>query len=262
MSNSASLIDTLGRRGNQRFISALKACADDILEKYHINTPLRQAHFWAQAAHETAGFKYTHEIWGPTKAQKRYEGRKDLGNTVPGDGYKFRGRGIFQLTGRANYRTYGMKINVDLLSNPDAAAGAENALKIACEYWNTRGLSKYADANNIEAITKRINGGLNGLSDRKAKYKISWDFLSEDEERPKPAKTMAQSKEGNAAIVAGGAGVVATAKEVVSVIQEANDSLTGLTAALGKPLVIAMIVMILAAGAIWYWRWQRMKDDA
>ena len=262
MSSSASLIEALGRRGNKNFVSGLAACADDILEQYDINTPLRKAHFWAQAAHETAGFRYTHEIWGPTKAQKRYEGRRDLGNNIPGDGFKFRGRGIFQLTGRANYRTYGQKIDVDLLNNPDAAAEPENALKIACEYWKSRNLNQYADANNIETITRRINGGQNGLADRKARYKTAWEYLAGDEERPKPAKTMAKSKEGNAAIIAGGAGAVATAQEVIPVIKEANDALSGFKEALSEPLVIAMVLIVIAAAAIWYWRWQRMKDDA
>jgi len=262
MTDTASLIKALGPRGNKPFMDGLIACADSILAQYEINTPLRLAHFWAQAAHESGGFKYTHEIWGPTPVQKRYEGRKDLGNNQVGDGFKFRGRGIFQLTGRANYKTFGDKIGVNLVENPDAASSPENALKIACEYWKSRGLNKLADANNIEAITKRINGGQNGLADRKARYKMAWQYVSEDEERPKPAKTMAQSKEGNAAIIAGGAGVVATAQEVIPVVKEANDAIGGLKDALGQPMVIAMILMVIAAAAIWYWRWQRMKDDA
>jgi putative chitinase len=70
---------------------------------FDITTPLRIAHFMAQATHETGGFKFLHELWGPTPAQQRYEGRLDLGNTSKGDGYLYRGRGVFQLTGRGNY---------------------------------------------------------------------------------------------------------------------------------------------------------------
>ena len=129
------------------------------------------AQFMAQMSHESGNFKHLQEIWGPTSTQKRYEGRKDLGNTQPGDGYKFRGRGYVQLTGRANYRSFGQQIGVDLENNPDLASQPDIAAKLAIAYWNTRVKTKVRDFENTRLVTRLINGGFNGLSDREAKFK-------------------------------------------------------------------------------------------
>ena len=135
---------------------------------YSINTPIREAHFLAQLAHESGGFIYDHELWGPTKAQLGYEGRHDLGNTHPGDGKRFAGRGYIQLTGRANYAKYGKTLGLPLEEQPELAATPEVAVRIACEYWQDHLLNQLADKNDVVTITKRINGGLNGLEDRKS----------------------------------------------------------------------------------------------
>ncbi|API58850.1 hypothetical protein BSL82_05615 [Tardibacter chloracetimidivorans] len=139
------------------------------LKAYGIFTPLRIAHFMAQAAHETGDFCWLEEIWGPTNAQQRYEGRLDLGNTQAGDGYRFRGRGIFQLTGRANYRDMSVAVRRDLLAEPELAADPEISVQIAASFWKSRRLSPLADQDRVEAITKKINGGLNGFPRRVAK---------------------------------------------------------------------------------------------
>jgi putative chitinase len=136
-----------------------------------IKDPTELAQFMAQMAHESGNFKHLQEIWGPTTAQKRYEGRKDLGNVQQGDGYKFRGRGYVQLTGRANYRSFGAQIGVDLENNPDLASQPDIAARLAIAYWNTRVKSRVRDFENTRAITRLINGGFNGLSDREAKFK-------------------------------------------------------------------------------------------
>lgn len=151
------------------------------LPKFGLNNKTRVKHFLAQAAHETAGFK-TFEEYASGVA---YEGRKDLGNTQKGDGKRYKGRGIFQLTGRANYRTFGKKIGKDLESNPMLAGDAETSVLIALEYWNNRKLSALADKEDVTGITKKINGGLNGFEDRK-KYlakaeKILPDNLFQEE---------------------------------------------------------------------------------
>jgi putative chitinase len=140
------------------------------LENAQINTPLRVGHFLAQAAHESDGFKTLQEYWGPTAAQKKYEGRADLGNVVVGDGSTFRGRGIFQLTGRANYETFGKKLGVDMVSDPSLAATGKISALTACEYWKNRGINVPADKDDIAAVTRKINGGTNGLAARKAYY--------------------------------------------------------------------------------------------
>lgn len=132
-----------------------------------INTRLRITHFLAQALHETGGFRYLVELGGP-KYFTRYDGRRDLGNVHPGDGYRFRGRGIFQLTGRTNYEDMGPRLGLDLIGEPDLAAEPNTATRIACLYWTGRHLNPLADADDILTITRKINGGTNGLADRQA----------------------------------------------------------------------------------------------
>lgn len=133
-----------------------------------IDAPLRIAHFLAQAAHETTGFRDMVEL-GPEAYFRRYDGRADLGNTQPGDGARFKGRGIFQLTGRANYRRFGERLGLDLVSRPEVAAEPPIAVVLAGLYWVDRGLNAHADADDAEAVTRRINGGRNGLPDRLAR---------------------------------------------------------------------------------------------
>jgi len=153
----------LGDRGK-----ALGYGADRYFKPVGITNQLRIAHFLAQAAHESGAFRYMNEIWGPTPAQTRYEGRKDLGNTQPGDGRRYAGRGIFQLTGRANYAAVGKRLSLPLVEEPDLAAQPDIAVQIACDYWNSRGMNPLADADDLKAITLKVNGGLNGLDDRRA----------------------------------------------------------------------------------------------
>jgi putative chitinase len=150
---------------------------------YGVSTPLRLAHFFAQALHETMGFKYMFEIWGPTPAQRGYEGRADLGNTHPGDGKRYMGRGIFQCTGRANYRTYGTKLGIDLEGNPDQAADPEVSVRIALQYFVDRGMGPVADRDDILTNSIKVNGknrktGLpNGLDDRTACLRLAKKVL-------------------------------------------------------------------------------------
>lgn len=135
------------------------------LPKYDIDTEERVDQFLAQALHETCGFIYIRELGG-WNYFKKYDGRKDLGNIKPGDGYRFRGRGIFQLTGRYNYTTIGLKIGVDLVNHPEQAELPWISVHIACLYWQEKGCNALADAGDIRAITRKINGGLNGFQDR------------------------------------------------------------------------------------------------
>ncbi len=132
------------------------------LEAYEINTRLRIAHFVGQTCHESAGFRTTEEF----ASGAAYEGRKDLGNVKKGDGRRYKGRGLLQLTGRANYAEYGKALGVDLENNPTMAAEPALSLKLACEYWKRRKLNADCDRDDIRATTRKINGGLNGLEDR------------------------------------------------------------------------------------------------
>jgi predicted chitinase len=141
------------------FLDAQFACAD-------IVTVLRQAHFLARAAVETAGFATLEEL-GNAAYFRRYDDRHDLGNVEPGDGARFRGRGVFQITGRYNYGVYGKRIDEDLVNAPDLAAQGRAATSIAVLIWGDKGLNAAADRDDVETVCRRINGGLNGLSDQK-----------------------------------------------------------------------------------------------
>ena len=153
---------------NQDRAEELALSANVHFRSYGImDNELRLAHFMAQLCHESGSFRYMEEIWGPTKAQRGYEGRTDLGNVVDGDGKRFMGRGPIQLTGRANYREFGRRIGIDLERHPAIAAVPSIGLHTALEYWKDRGLNAWADKDDILTITRRINGGTNGLADRK-----------------------------------------------------------------------------------------------
>lgn len=129
-----------------------------------LDTGLRFAHFIGQCAHESGGFRYMEEI----ASGQAYEGRKDLGNVIPGDGKRYKGRGPIQLTGRANYRAFGREVGIDFESHPEIVAFPSIGLMAAVRYWNSRNLNALADADDLLGITRKINGGTNGLDDRKA----------------------------------------------------------------------------------------------
>jgi putative chitinase len=133
---------------------------------YDITTNARIAAFLAQIIHESGNFYYTKEI----ASGKAYEGRKDLGNVNAGDGVKYKGRGFIQITGRANYAQLSKATQIDFLNSPELLESAENAVMSACWWWNMKGLNKMADNYEFIRITKVINGGTNGLVQRKAIY--------------------------------------------------------------------------------------------
>lgn len=129
-----------------------------------LGNELRLQHFLAQLAHESGNFRYMEEIASGTA----YEGRADLGNTQAGDGIRYKGRGPIQLTGRTNYRKYGQALGLDFETNPAMVALPSVGLLVACKFWADNGLNELADKDDVLTITKRINGGTNGLVDRKS----------------------------------------------------------------------------------------------
>jgi len=135
---------------------------NDTMEKYLINTGQRMACFLAQLAHESGCLKYTKEI----ASGEAYEGRLSLGNTQPGDGVRFKGRGLIQITGRHNYGKLTKAFGVDFLKHTELLEGPLYASLSAGWFWDDRGLNTFADAMDFIKITKRINGGMNGYEDR------------------------------------------------------------------------------------------------
>lgn len=173
-------------------------------KKYEINTPLRQAAFIGQCGHESNSFKtleenlnYSakglmatwpsrfHEIDIAEKyannpqaiANKVYGGRADLGNTEEGDGWHFHGRGLIQLTGRTNYTVCGLALGKPFAEHPELVLDPENAALSAGWFFNKRNLNQLADNEDWETMTKRINGGLNGLQDRIDRTHKAMDIL-------------------------------------------------------------------------------------
>jgi predicted chitinase len=154
------------------------------MNEFEIDRPAREAAFVAQLAHESGELRFMEEIWGPTAAQRRYEPpgtlATKLGNTEAGDGKRFKGRGPIQITGRANYKRFGDLLGLDLVADPPRAAVPEVAFRVAGLFWSKKGLNELADlatAESFREITRRINGGFNGLADREHFYALARTVL-------------------------------------------------------------------------------------
>jgi putative chitinase len=179
-----------------------------VMEKFNINTPLRLCHFLAQCSHESNDFKAvtenlnysaralmgTFKKYFPTEqkaveyerkpekiANLVYANRMDNGSEASGDGFKYRGRGYIQLTGKVNYKAFGNAINEDIVSNPELVA-TKYPLLSAAWYWNSRNLNATADKGGTEAVvtevTKKVNGGTIGLEDRLAHFKKYYSLIT------------------------------------------------------------------------------------
>lgn len=155
------------------------------MDKYRIVTSKRQAAFIAQVGHESMGFARTREIWNPAQvpAQSGYEGRADLGNTQPGDGMRFMGRGLIQITGRANYQRASSALGVDFVKSPTLVERDDYAALVAGWFWDWRGLNAYADSDDFLELSARINGRNkatgrpNGWADRQARWERAKNAL-------------------------------------------------------------------------------------
>jgi len=172
-----------------------------LLQNFGINTPLKTAHFLSQIAHESDGFKVTienlryttaariKEIW-PTRfpdeeaaapyvnypealANAVYAGRLGNGPAQSGDGFRYRGRGLLQLTGKANYAAVGQLTNLPLVEQPELAGASSSCLLIACGAWKHIGAADLPETASVDTYTRKVNGGLIGLDDRKARFEIA-----------------------------------------------------------------------------------------
>lgn len=164
------------------------------MRAYGIDTPVRQAMFLAQIGHESGGLIYTTELWGPTPTQARYEGREDLGNTQPGDGKRYRGHGLIQVTGRYNHARIrdrlrakfpGMNVP-DFEAQPETLAQMRWSALSAADFWDDKGLNAWADRGDFDGVSDIINrgrktareGDANGYADRLAKYEKAREVLA------------------------------------------------------------------------------------
>lgn len=132
------------------------------MAEFKVQGAVRQAAFLAQTAHESGSLRYVREIADGSA----YEGRADLGNTQPGDGPRFKGRGLLQITGRANYARCGAALNMDLIDNPSLLEAPAAACRASAWWWREHGCNELADQDLFGSLTRKINGGYNGLDDR------------------------------------------------------------------------------------------------
>ena len=158
-----------GERGQRAvrqaaIISGMGGAFASTLARYAIDTPLRIAHFLAQIAHESDGFCTTEEY----ADGRAYDGRRDLGNIEPGDGPRYKGRGLIQLTGRMNYALTGKELGLDLVGDPLSVNDPITYLLISCNFWTRLAINRPSDADDLYEVTRRVNGGLNGLDSRVA----------------------------------------------------------------------------------------------
>lgn len=169
---SKQLLAVMPTAGNriEKYIGYINGYCDH----FGINTPLRMAHYLAQIAHESGELRYTREI----ASGRAYEGRKDLGNTQQGDGVKYKGRGLIQITGRANYQKYANYCGFDVVRTPELLERPLGAVKSSMWYWQTHGCNELADKNDLRGITKKINGGYNGILSRKEYLDRAKDALA------------------------------------------------------------------------------------
>lgn len=168
-SDQLHLVYPQGGTNVDKFIDPLNAA----MNEFEINTKVRQAAFIAQVGHESGQLRYVKELASGTA----YEGRADLGNTMPGDGIKFKGRGLIQITGRTNYTALMMALDIDCIEHPEVVEEPVNACRSAAWFWKTHSLNELADTSDFIKITRRINGGINGLEDRQQLYAKALEVL-------------------------------------------------------------------------------------
>lgn len=162
LSQLQAIMPRLPEAKARRYLPLLQSAMDEA----HIDTPLRVAAFLAQLAHESGELRWFEEF----ATGDAYEGRRSLGNTQPGDGRRFKGRGPIQLTGRTNYRRAGHALGLHLEERPWLASVPENGFRIAAWYWASHRCNELADASDFEGVTRAINGGMSHWHERVAYY--------------------------------------------------------------------------------------------
>lgn len=248
--------------GKPDLLRGLAASASD-LEEAGITTPARICHFLSQTAHESDGFHVTTEY----ASGAAYEGRKDLGNVNAGDGKRFRGRGLIQCTGRANYWAFNTWARARWPNAPDFMMAPEKlalfpwALRSALWFWESRNLNRFADKGDIRGLTKMINGGFNGLPDRRNWFRKATEIWGD--ERVDPAgRPFLKSRTVKAALTGGGLGLAGLSDSVYQV-SNAVEGGKSISDAIGISFVtMAMVVLIIGLlGYIIYDRWFIRKNE-
>lgn len=298
MTRPIDIVRKLCPKAKPSYAAAFEA-GDALFASHGINTPLRLAHFLAQAFHETGGLSIEWEsgqysaarllqvfggdhhsaaltpkeaerlaykpeaiferVYGPGNPKKAHE----LGNTQPGDGYRYRGGGILQTTGRANYRRMGQKCGVDFEAHPDLVLSAAHALKPALIEWSEGNLNAAADRDDLRTITRRINGGYNGLAERADWFRKIRPLIDNVDLKPSPPPpssppdidppppVSAPKSQPVARPVAAVAGIGAA-----GAVAAAQQSQPG-GVSLAMILAVTLTAAVLAAFGYWFWHKER-----
>ena len=167
------VLQRIYREAKASRISLFLEPINQTLQKFDLNTPERQRMFLAQIGHESGQLRYTEEL----ASGSAYEGRKDLGNTSVGDGVKYKGRGLIQITGKTNYVLCSLALDLPLLEKPELLSQLPYSVQSAGWFWSTNNLNSYCDKGDFYGLTKRINGGLNGIQDRILLYKRACEAI-------------------------------------------------------------------------------------
>lgn len=170
----ASELVSMYGKGREKEIFVIVRTMNPIMGLYGFDTLRRLRYFLAQVGHESGGLRYTKEI----ASGKAYEGRKDLGNVIKGDGERYKGRGYLQITGRKNYTALQKDTGIPCVEHPEILEQPKYAILSALWYWRKNNLHIYADKDAFTALSKRINGGTNGLGDRLAWLKKANSYIS------------------------------------------------------------------------------------
>jgi len=158
---------------NQENLDEFLEPLNQTMEEFEINTPQRIRMFLAQIGHESSELRYVQEL----ATGLAYEGRKDLGNVETGDGVRYKGRGLIQITGRSNYSLCGEALHLPILDTPSLLEVPLNAATSAGWFWKSKNLNSLADLNLFDKITQRINGGMNGEANRKRLYQLAFTYV-------------------------------------------------------------------------------------
>ena len=310
-------------RAPSAMLSAISRCSENVLASTGLNTPLRQAHFMAQVSHECGAGTIVREnmnysaarlleIFGvgrhsakitqaeatalahhPELIAERVYGlgnpakARELGNTQPGDGFRYRGNGMLQLTGRASHKRIGAMVGLDLEAHPELLEDPAISFRVAAQEFVALGCLAPADADDVVAVTRRVNGGRNGLAERQVwlrRWKGALDGVTEPPKLPRAApsvddKPLIKSKiaQGGAAglgltsIVAGGqiAETVRNVSDATSAARDVADNATTVATA-AKPLLslpvsillsVAAVLAIAACAYVIWQRWKKLRDQ-
>lgn len=189
--NVDTLLAAMPGLSRARALECLGPC-NQAMVRWGMTSRLRAAHWLAQVGHESVSLRYFEEI----ASGAAYEGRQDLGNVYPGDGRRFKGRGPIQITGRYNYTKAAAALNLDLVGNPALAARIDIGFLVSGWWWWQAGCNQISDRGSddptVVALTRRINGGTNGLADRRARFARTWGLgnavLPSGSPEPSPPK--------------------------------------------------------------------------